>query len=171
MLTAVFEKTDKGREEIATRKHQLSLRMRSLLLLVDGKQNGEELLGKVAGSGLDAESLAELLRDGYVFLILDPDPEPDETGAAYGAVPLGIAESVLSPEQRVQAIRELYVSSVKSHIGLRGYPLQLKIERARSLEDLHALRAAWLEAIFIAKGEELARSLRDQLDQLFHHAL
>lgn len=171
MLTAVFEKTDKGREEIATRKHQLPLRMRSLLLLVDGKQNGQELLDKVTGSGLDSESLAELLRDGYIFLILDPDPSPDETGAAYGAVPLGIAEAVLNPEQRIQAIRDLYVSSVKAHIGLRGYPLQLKIERARSLQELHALRASWLEALFIAKGEELARSLRDQLDQLFHHAL
>src|SRR4051812_31542066 len=105
MLTAVFEKTDKGREEIATRKHQLSLRMRSLLVLVDGKQNGEELLGKVSGLGLDAESLGELLREGYVYLILEPDPAPDETGAAYGAIPLGIAETVRSPEQQLQSIR------------------------------------------------------------------
>jgi hypothetical protein len=169
MLTAIFEKTDKGREEMATRKHQLSLRMRSLLLLVDGKQNGEELLSKVSGAGLDAESLGELLREGYVYLILESDPEPDHTGAAMGAIPLGIAETVLGPEQQLQQIRDFYRSTIKSHLSLFEYPLQLKAERARTLEELYALRAPYLRAIFGAKGEEFARELRDKLDLLFHN--
>ncbi len=167
MLISVFEKTDKGHEEIATRKHQLTPRMRSLLVLVDGKKNGAELLSKIPGSGLDGESLAELLREGYIYLIMSPDPEPDHTGAAMGAVPLGIAEKVRSPEQQIQLVRKFYVHSIKSNIGLRGYPLQRKVEKAQSLADLHALRAVWLEAIFMAKGEELTRSLRDELDMLF----
>jgi hypothetical protein len=169
MLTSVFEKTDKGREEIATRKHQLPARMRSLLVLVDGKHNGEELLNQVSGLGLDAESLAELLREGYLYLIMPADPNPDHTGASTGAVPLGIAEAVRSPEQQMQLIREFYLETIKAHLGLFDYPLQLKVEWAKSLADLHALRTTWLEAIFHAKGAEAARDLRNRLDQLFNN--
>jgi hypothetical protein len=171
MLNAIFDKTDKGREEIATRKFQLAARMRSLLVLVDGKRSGEDLLDKMSGLGLDGENLAELLKDGYICVTgvaLDAEAPPD-AGAALARPSLGIAETVRSPERQLQTIRDFYADTIKSHIGLRGYPLQLKVERARSLEDLYALRASYLEALFVAKGEELARSLRDQLDQLFHN--
>jgi hypothetical protein len=52
MSNPVFDKTEKGREEIATRKHHLAPRLRTLLVLIDGKQGKEELLKKVAGLGL-----------------------------------------------------------------------------------------------------------------------
>ena len=66
MHNSVFEKTDKGREEIATRKHQLSPRLRSLLVMVDGKQTRTDLLKKVAPLGLDEQSIAELLEKQFI---------------------------------------------------------------------------------------------------------
>src|SRR3712207_7164496 len=46
LMTAFYDKTDKGREEIATRKHHLSARLRSLLLVIDGKHDAEGILEK-----------------------------------------------------------------------------------------------------------------------------
>ena len=62
----VFDKTAKGQEEIATRKHGLPSRLRSLLVLIDGKTNVEGLVKKVAGLGLNEESIAELLEHEYI---------------------------------------------------------------------------------------------------------
>jgi hypothetical protein len=39
MSAVIYDKTEKGREEVATRKYQLAPRMRSLLVMVDGKQS------------------------------------------------------------------------------------------------------------------------------------
>jgi hypothetical protein len=74
MDSSVFDKTDKGREEIATRKYHIPARMRALLLLVDGKRTLEHLLGNVAGLGLDRASIDELLAQELIFMV--PRSEP-----------------------------------------------------------------------------------------------
>lgn len=66
MLISVFEKTDKGREEIATRKHRLPPRLRSLLVMIDGKHTSEELLKQIAPLGLDENSIVELLGNQFI---------------------------------------------------------------------------------------------------------
>ncbi|TXI89900.1 MAG: hypothetical protein E6Q34_09850 [Burkholderiaceae bacterium] len=66
MNTASFDKTDKGREEIATRKHQLPTRLRSLLVLIDGKQTDEMLLQKTESLGINHLSLQKLAQDGFI---------------------------------------------------------------------------------------------------------
>ncbi|WMW78909.1 hypothetical protein RF679_09540 [Undibacterium cyanobacteriorum] len=66
-----FDKTEKGREEIATRKHQLSTRLRSLLVLVDGKQTDEVLLQKTEALGLGTSSLEKLAQEGYIERLAD----------------------------------------------------------------------------------------------------
>ncbi len=71
MQNAVFEKTDKGREEISTRKYQLASRLRSLLVMVDGKQTMSELLTKVVQLGLDEQSISELLEKEFIRVRAD----------------------------------------------------------------------------------------------------
>jgi len=66
MNTRIYEKTDKGREEIATRKYQLAPRLRSLLVMVDGEQASDKLLQKVAALGLTEQNLNELLEQDFI---------------------------------------------------------------------------------------------------------
>ena len=66
MQNSVFEKTDKGREEIATRKYQLPPRLRSLLVMVDGKQTKAQLLKNIAALGMDVRSIDELLDKQFI---------------------------------------------------------------------------------------------------------
>ena len=76
MNTSIYDKTDKGREEIATRQHHLQARLRTLLLLIHGQHNLDDLLAKTAGLGLSQESVAQLEADGFITLVKGPDPEP-----------------------------------------------------------------------------------------------
>lgn len=73
MMHRHFQKTDKGREEIATRRHGLSLRLRSVLLLIDGKKSGADLLRAYPGLGLSEALLADLEQQG--FIVANPASE------------------------------------------------------------------------------------------------
>jgi hypothetical protein len=68
MNTSIYDKTAKGREEIATRKYHLAPRLRTLLVLVDGHKPEEELLRNVAGLGLTVSAMQELLAQEFIVL-------------------------------------------------------------------------------------------------------
>jgi len=72
MNNRIFDKSQKGREEIATRKYGLAQRLRALLVLIDGRRSSADLLEKVSGLGLDARSIQELLDNGYIQVIDGP---------------------------------------------------------------------------------------------------
>lgn len=164
MTTSIFDKTDKGREEIATRKYHLASRLRTLLVLIDGKKSGDELLKKLAGMGLDEASVVELQRDGFIH-----ESGSEARAAPAAATTSEAASNPLPPGQnQFEAIYHFYNETIKSTVGLRGYPLQLKVERANSIEDFRKLRQHYLEVVQKAKGHEMARSLRDRLDQLLY---
>jgi hypothetical protein len=55
---------------------------------------------------------------------------------------------------------------IGNHLGLRGYMLQVKVEKAATLVELAALRDMLGAALQKAKGEITARAIIDQLDQL-----
>lgn len=61
--TAVYVRTEKGAEEVAHRSQALPAKARSLLLLIDGKLSGAQLLDKFASFPNSAEFL-QLLEDG-----------------------------------------------------------------------------------------------------------
>lgn len=179
MINSIFDKTDKGREEIATRCHHLASRLRSLLVLIDGKHDVDNLLKKVAGLGLDEHSIADLLEAGFIQETArngSSDVLPAEVSGAVPApdtaAPSAVAQvgDAILPEgdNQFEAIYHFYNETIKSTLGLRGYGLQLKVERASSIEDFRLLRPAYLEAVLKAKGSEMARSLRDRLDQLLY---
>lgn len=82
MMHRHFQKTDKGREEIATRRHGLSLRLRSILLLIDGKKSGEDLLRAYPGLGLTEALLADLEKQRFITTLTDAQPQLAQTAAA-----------------------------------------------------------------------------------------
>jgi hypothetical protein len=164
MNTSIYDKTDKGREEIATRKFQLASRLRALLVLVDGRRPEEELLRNVAGIGLTQSALQELLEQGYIVLTTSYAslPEPEEAEPAATAAMAAPAD----PVQQFRSVYDFYNKTIKSTMGLRGFPLQLKVEKAGSVAELRELRAPYLEGVTKAKGRDTAALLVQQLDQL-----
>ena len=76
MLKHIYDKTDKGREEIATRKYHLPSKLRALLVMIDGHRPLEALMKNFGPQELTQASVAELLKDDYVTLVDDGEPEP-----------------------------------------------------------------------------------------------
>lgn len=187
MKTSIYDKTAKGREEIATRCYQLAPRMRTLLVMVDGHRPDDELLRNVAGLGLTADAMQELLAQQFIVLstsyntidapleaaevLAAPAPAAAPVAAMPTPSPLPAAPAVMAPAmpnqaEQFQALYDFYNKTIKSTIGLRGFTLQLKVEKAACVEDFRELRRPYLEAVLKAKGGELAQRLGEQLDQL-----
>jgi hypothetical protein len=172
MNTSIYDKTAKGREEIATRRYQLAPRLRTLLVLVDGNRSEEELLRNVAGLGLTVSAMQELLDGEFIVLStsyasMAPAPEAPAKPELPAAEPEAAPQppSAANVEQ-FRSLYDFYNKTIKSTIGLRGFTLQLKVEKASSIEDFRELRMPYLEAVQKAKGNFAAASLAEQLDQL-----
>jgi hypothetical protein len=67
---------------------------------------------------------------------------------------------------RFRALYAFYNESIKATLGLRGLPLQLKVEKAADIGDFRALRLPYLQAALKAKGADAALELRERLDDL-----
>ena len=183
----LFDKTTRGRAEIAIRGTNLSPRLRTLLLLVDGKTDSSNLLAKVSGLGLSASHLEILLEAGLIEVhvtVIAPRVIPTTKPAINTDVvkeselPLPPTSPILKTPQtqtilpigksQFECVYHFYNETIKSMIGLRGYSLQLRVERANSIDDFKEIRQLYLEAVFKSKGKEITRSLRDRLDQLLY---
>ncbi|NRR29612.1 hypothetical protein HSX11_05370 [Oxalobacteraceae bacterium] len=113
MNITTYEKTSKGRDEIATRAYKLAPRLRTLLLLVSGGRTEEELLRSVAGLGLTASALAELVEQEFIVPLRSsvtlpeikampaPEPEPAPAPAPAPAAVLPVAAAETPPEKFV----------------------------------------------------------------------
>jgi hypothetical protein len=74
----------------------------------------------------------------------------------------------MSESEQFREVYTFFNETIKSVLGLRGFTLQMKVERAGTLDDFKKLRQPYLEAVLKSKGREMARSLRDRLDYLLY---
>lgn len=196
MHSFIYDKTDKGREEIATRKYHVPSKLRTLLVLIDGRHTLEWLLKNVAGLGLNEANVDELLRQEYITLVSggpaanQPDiaeapaagapdrPKPPASARArmlarQAAARQALAEADDEPEApapddsgKIRALYDFYNQSIKATFGLRGVALQLKVEKAADVADYEALRLPYLQGVLKAKGTGAAIEMRERLDAL-----
>ncbi|MES2319724.1 MAG: hypothetical protein V4631_19770 [Pseudomonadota bacterium] len=97
MLKHIYDKTDKGREEIATRKYHVPAKLRSLLVMIDGHRPLETLMKNFGPLGLTPDHVSELLEAEYIALIDDGEPEPSaEPAAAVHKVGMTARERMLA---------------------------------------------------------------------------
>lgn len=90
----VYRKTERGLAEIATRQHKLAPRLRSALVVVDGKRSDLELASMIAGR--PQETLQALLDAGFIELAND---NADQAAAARaGAAVPALAPAAEEPE-------------------------------------------------------------------------
>lgn len=209
MQITIYDKTDKGREEIATRKWHLPSRMRSLLVLIDGKKSDADIVQKIGGLGLNLQSLQELQDDGFIQRVAiesdqvdaildaptnDLDLTLDSAPASLEGNTLGSIDALEesqtifeasedqnpeweqdldamlakydddNAESRVDMMKRYLADLIKENLGLKGFFLQRKLQKAQSLHDIHVFRQAYVSAILHSKGKDKAIELRDQFD-------
>lgn len=171
MREGIYRKTDAGRDEISNRGRRLSPPLRTVLLMVDGQRTLAQLRDVMAGMKAPDDALEALLADGLIELV----PSGFDVAGLVGAVaprPASTPPNVVMAEAGRQAVTDtpatgarsarylqLYErmsEAVRQHLGLRGYFLQLKVERATDADGLQALLPELLAALAKSKGESFA---------------
>ena len=137
----IFTKTDKGHEEIDKRTHHINFKHRTALILVDGENTVEALLGKIPGDGIAL--LEDLLRDGFIVPV---------GGSSAGGAAGGTAESLArtttgaastAASFDLEIAKRNAVKLIESVLGPGGESLAIAIEGCRTQADFarHAQRA------------------------------
>lgn len=126
-------KTEAGRNEIQQRTRKLPAGLRSILLLVDGQRSDDELQAMMSGLHAPDDALSLLAADGLI---------ERRSGAAsmLAAVTATKASAgAMTSAERYNLLYARITDDIRSHIGLKGYFLQLKVERCANADDLEAL--------------------------------
>ncbi len=176
-MPSIYRKTAKGQGEIETRAHRLPPRLRTALIMVDGKRTEAELRPLLMPT--PEETLAVLLAQGFIEVlgsaapatpaapaaVVPKTPAPDTARApAPAATPLAESAQAISvagmrpmpvplPTLQRDAVRLL-----TDQVGPMAESVALRIERSRSSDEL--LSAVKLGAQIIAntRGRQAAEA-------------
>lgn len=158
--TRVFEKSRSGQTEMAERRGALTLSMRRVLIMVDGKRTVTDLAPLVRTGEIDGiiESLAA---QGYIRLAEAQPTAPNTsswqstTGYAGGATDSSHTMSL--DEARRRAVRE-----IRELLGPDADALALRIEHATP-DELRAFLREAERLIAAARGERAAQAFLQAL--------
>jgi hypothetical protein len=143
-MTTIYQKTAKGHAEVETRAHRLPLRLRSVLIMVDG-QRDEADLAKLIGND-PAPTVQTLLEQGFIdvfamlaqrgpIAVVDvPLPGPNSGPVPLSTTPVAAAASI-------EAIKRNTVRFLNDKLGPMAESLAIRIERTKSMTELMPLLA------------------------------
>lgn len=120
---AIYRKSEKGAEAIATRGHGVGGKQRMLLILVDGKKTAEELIKLAAGMGESAQLLQQLETDGLIEVVAHAAP----------AVKPGVAAAGLPTGVDLGKARALATRLLAEQLGPLADELAIRLEAAKDM--------------------------------------
>lgn len=153
-MATTYCKTSKGVTEIETRAFRLTPRLRSTLILLDGRRTLDELRGLIA-QGLD-ESLQALLDGGFIEPLAVPEPVrpvPRPTAAPRPPPPEPPGADFLAARREV-------VRTINEQLGPVAETVAIKMERAMNAAELRPLLATAAQLIFQVRGPQAAQAFR-----------
>ncbi len=154
-MPIIYRKTAKGLAELETRVYRLAPRLRSVLIMIDGKRSDADLLALVPQSG---EVLAALLQDDFI----------DEY-ARLGAPAAAAAEApertiIRSQRPSFESMRRDLLLAFNDRAGPAGEALAIKLERARNETEFRALLPAAVQLVAALQGRAVADAFTARID-------
>ena len=133
---AIYRKSDKGTEAIATRAHGVGGKLRMLLITVDGKKTVEELARVAQGMGESIELVRQLEAEGLIELLSSGTPER-AAGAPAGAAPAVSAAGL-------GKLKALATRLLAEQLGPLADELAIRLEAARDIPQfVDAMKRAY----------------------------
>jgi hypothetical protein len=144
-MTSVYRKTDKGVAEITTRAHRLVPRLRSALILVDGRKTDDELAELILVE--PAAALASLLADGFIEVLATLAERPPE-------------RKVVTPGPSVdfETLRRDAVRQLTNQVGPAADTVAIMIERAKTMAELEPLLVRGAQILHNMRGTAAAQA-------------
>jgi hypothetical protein len=168
----IYARTEKGAAEIAQRSQAIPARARSLLMMIDGKTTGAQLLDKLAAFPNSAEFLQLLEDGGYIAPV---------GGPAAGGAPAPVAAAVAAPVAKpaagaeaggsgIGAAKRFMTRSLHEIFGPDADSLTGKVDKAQTVAELRevALKHKDLIASMASRGKSEAywRGIEELLPEL-----
>ena len=158
-MATIYRKTAKGHSEIETRAHRLSPRMRSALIMIDGRRSDDDVR-KLIPQQAD-ETLRLLDEQGFIEIIgITQDAPPQRPLSAAPSRPAEVAPPVVprpaAPPRDFEATRAQAVRLFTDMVGPMAEALAIKMERARSPDELRTLVQTAQRIIGNARGGQAA---------------
>lgn len=131
-------KTDKGNLVIRDRSTKIKIPLRSALILCDGKKSIAKILEQIGGMGLSADDFQQLRDLELVEFVSAAATEQHAASAPSSAPATGAKLQDLGSAERYMLAYQTAVQ-LTSGLGLKGFMLNLAVERADNLDALKSL--------------------------------
>jgi len=154
--TALYQKTRKGEEEIKNRQLKLPPKLRTMLILIDGKKTLAQLNALAGQLGAGDDYAAQLEGHGLIA-----------GGGASAAPPVAASSAPANEEfERFGAARRFMNETVVNALGMRSFFFVLKLEKCGTRAELAGLLEDYAKAITKGADENEAKVLVDRLREL-----
>ncbi|MFS2106012.1 hypothetical protein [Ralstonia sp. Ralssp135] len=176
MTTTIYQKTEKGQDEIRTRANHLDQRHRALLLMINGEKTCDDILVQLQPLGMTQAVFDELENAGYIrthapgVATVKAASATASAATAEAASPASAATSKEPAAEGYQRLYRFYTETISRYLGLRGYLLEMKVEKAGNIAELVALRDTLKTALSKTRGEPETSNVIAQLDLLIDEA-
>lgn len=162
----LYHKSAKGAEAIATRQHGLTPRLRSLLILIDGKRPPHEL-ARLSGAADAPALLAQLLEQGFIEPAAASAPAPPQSapsgpasGFGVSGLPSGFGLSGPPGTVSLKEAQRFAVRRLTDLMGPGAEQLCLRIEGSKTPQEFMLAAARALDVVRQFGGEQMAAQLR-----------
>lgn len=156
-MPIIYRKTAKGLAEIETRVYRLSPRLRSVLIMIDGKRSDTDLAQMLPQA---AEVLAALAQDDFISEFT----RTSATSAA-AAAPSSPERTVIRPPQPTfEAMRKDVLRAFNDRLGPTGEGMAVKLEKARNETEFRALLPAAVQLVTTLQGREAGESFMARIN-------
>jgi len=153
--TDIVVKTTAGADELKRRTRKLSPRLRTMLIVIDGSQNVEQLMQAAANLAVPPDFIDSLLRDGLI-----------ELAPVAAKASVSPARATMTELERFGEARKFMNNTVVDALGIRAFFFSLKMEKCFTRDDLRALMPDYLKAISKGSGADVALVLEKRAREL-----
>jgi hypothetical protein len=154
----IYAKTDLGIQELRERKLNLSIALRSLLILIDGERTVLQILAKSRSLKVDERALTALERSGLIAKRYSGRSESDDE-----TIP---GERTADEVERFLRAQKMMDAAINTHVGFWGYGLILRLQKTANLRDLHDLLPDVAKALVKKIGFDAATPIVNEMEQV-----
>lgn len=149
-MHTIYRKTPLGVAEIESRAMKIPQRLRSLLIMIDGKRTAASL----AAMAQAEQCIAELHAQGLIEPAAAPAPAPTP-------VPPRLAKPAVSFETNLRLI----VRELNDAVGPAAETLAIKMERTRNVAELRALLPHALQVVSAMRGRAFCEAFASRVER------
>jgi hypothetical protein len=136
----IYTKSPKGLAELVSRQHNLDLKSRQILILIDGRNTVAHI--QQMRPGLDVQAIVvRLLEEGFLEGEVDERDAPP--GSATTPADIAIPEPIFVAPEKLDEARKIMLESSRQYIGILGADLLHKLSVAQDAAQIRNCISQW----------------------------